>query len=421
MILNRYVQDYVAESESPKRYHQWCMVSAVATLLGRNYMLPFGFGNIYPNQFCMLIGSPGARKSTAIKAVVQLLKQSGYTKIAANKTTKEKLLLDLHGHEDDTGTAHTQEAILASNAGAKRTFQNLFGDDAITEGSDEAQEILVAADEFTNFTGAGNYEFISLLGELWDCPDEYVNRVKNSKSFTVTEPCVNIISGNTPTGFAAAFPPEVIGQGFISRLILVYGERTDIRITLPKPPSELLKLELVNELLQIREAARGYAGMEQEAMDAVDWLYKNWDDLDDMRFQNYSSRRLTHLLKLCMIFSAMHKRTTITIEDVIMANTLLTVTEEEMPKALGEFGKSKHSDVANKIVDVIEKHGLPMPAGKIWPYVQPDLEKMQQMVEILQSLCMAGKLQGTQQGYLPVKKAKKASGEFFNLDLIGGR
>lgn len=419
MLLNRYVQEYVAESECPKRYHQWCMISAVATLLGRNYALPFGFGNIYANTFCMLIGSPGARKSTAIKAVVQLLKQSGYTKIAANKTTKEKFLLDLHGHQDDTGAAHTAEAILASNIGARKTFSNLFGDDDID--SDEKKEILIAADEFTNFTGAGNYEFISLLGELWDCPDEYVNRVKNSKSFTITDPCVNILSGNTPIGFAAAFPPEVIGQGFISRLVLVYGERTDVRVTIPRAPLAILRDEIVQELNEIRSVVNGYASIEPEAMEAIDWLYKNWDDLDDMRFQNYSSRRLTHLLKLCMIFSAMSKRTVITIEDVITANTLLTVTEEDMPKALGEFGKSKHSDVANKIVEVVSKHGLPMPVGKIWPYVQPDLEKMQQCVEILQALCMAGKLQGTQQGYLPVKKQKKANGEFFNLELIGGR
>lgn len=411
MPLRKYVEQYVAESESPKRYHQWCFVSSVATMLGRNYYLPFGFSDVYANTFCMLIGEPGARKSTAIKAVTKLVKEAGYERIAANKTTKEKFLLDLYGHKDDTGVGHTVEAI------TNKTFQNLFESDAI----DSDCEIMIAADEFTNFTGAGNYEFISLLGELWDCPDNYINRVKNSKSFTIKEPCVNILSGNTQAGFAAAFPPEVLGQGFISRLILVFGERTAVRNTIPRMPDAAIRAELVEQLANIRLNQRGAAEISKEAFDAIDWLYKNWVDLDDMRFKNYSSRRLTHLLKLCLVFSALHQRMTIELEDVITANTMLSVTEEDMPKALGEFGKGKYSDVANKIVDFVSRSDDPVDANAIWKHVSTDLEKMPQLTDILIGLVKADKIQTTRAGFLPIKKIKREDGKFFDLDLIGGR
>lgn len=361
----------------------------------------------------MLIGSPGARKSTAIKIATRLAKEAGVENIAANKTTKEKFLLDLYGHKDDSGTLHNAQ--LTAQQG--RAFQNLFGDTADSD-EDKQCEILIAADEFTNFTGAGNYEFISLLGELWDCPDSYVNRVKNSKSFLIANPCVNILSGNTPTGFAAAFPPEVIGQGFISRLILVYGERTQERITIPKAPDALLHNAVVEQLMAIKNECSGAVTMDAAAFDAIDWLYKNWEDLDDLRFANYSSRRLTHLLKLCMVLAAMRLSIEICLDDVILANTLLTITEEEMPKALGEFGKGKFSDVANKIVEFLQRSNEPRDAAAVWKHVSTDLENMRQLVDIMQGLVKAEKVQTTKLGFLPIRRVKKETGRFFNAALL---
>ena len=110
----------------------------------------------------------------------------------------------------------------------------------IREDNECPHEMYIAADEFTNFSGAGNYEFFSLLGELWDCPDTLPVRTKNSKSFTINQPVVNIIAGNTHAGFAAAFPPDIMGQGFLSRMILVFGEQGSTRITFPtKPPAAI--------------------------------------------------------------------------------------------------------------------------------------------------------------------------------------
>ena len=157
------------------------------------------------------MGTAGSRKSTAIKIASRLLSKAGYLTIAADRTTKEKFLLDLSGAPD----------IVIDEKGKKSIEmtleENLFG--ANGEG-DHIPEMLIAADEFNTFVGNGNIEFLSMLGVLWDHEGTFKNKVKNSKSVELHNPFVSIIAGNTPTGFSLAFPAESIGQGIFSRIIL---------------------------------------------------------------------------------------------------------------------------------------------------------------------------------------------------------
>lgn len=430
-MLLEYITEYNKETECPKRYHQWCYLSAVAAMLGRNVHMPFGHDSIFANQYIMLIGSPAARKSSAIKAAVKLLQSAGYDTISKGRTSKEKFLLDLSGHVDDTGTKHSQEAQLGGrqnhsgsvSAGTQQMYQNLYDMD-LTELIDEdsVHETLIAADEFTNYVGAGNYEFISILGELWDNPPDLPVRIKNSKSYNIIKPCVNILAGNTPTGFAAAFPPEMLGQGFASRLLLVYGERTDVKITLPKPPCPIATEKLAAHLARIRMEVTGEITLDinSPAYEALDWLYKNWQSIDDTRFANYSGRRFSHLLKICVLFAANALRTNIEYADVIAANTLLAITELDMPKALGEFGKGKFSDVSNKIMEYINTCDSPQSMVQIWKHINTDLEKIVQLTDIVNGLVRADKLQNTKGGFLPIKKVLKVDNKYFDASLIGG-
>src|SRR6478735_6181970 len=204
--------EYVKKSESPIIFHRWSLISAVSVWLGRSCWLPFGPSRIFPNQYIMLIGNPGARKSTAIKGVKRILSSAGFNSFSAEKTTKEKFLMDLQGDADEHSNG---EQVI-----------NLFGGSGA---SGLPREVFIPADEFNEFTGSGNVEFLSMLGALWDWDDPnvpYKNRVKNSKSVEIYQPTVNILAGNTHSGFAEAFPVQILGQGFMSRLILVHAEPT---------------------------------------------------------------------------------------------------------------------------------------------------------------------------------------------------
>src|SRR3546814_20263990 len=58
-----------------------------------------------------------------------------------------------------------------------------------------------------------------------------------------------------------------------------------------------------------------------------------------------------------------------------------------------EFGKSKNSDVANKIMQFLLGATKPATIKEIWVHVRRDLEKMTQLSDIMQGLAQAEKVQ----------------------------
>ena len=238
----------------------------------------------------------------------------------------------------------------------------------------------------------------------------YDYKLKNSKSVFIPNPYITILGGNTPTGFAQAFPTESIGQGFFSRLLLVYGEPTGVKYTFPPVPDEDTKLQLIALLHKIKANLSGEVTMSPEAMELLDSIYKNWVGIDDNRFEHYTNRRLTHLIKLALVITASKIKEQIDVSDVIEANTLLSFTEHLMPKALGEFGKSKSSEVAQKIMNALDTTSEPLSIQAIWKIVVQDLDNRGQLIEILSGLMMAEKIQPIGgNAYLPVKKVRRDS------------
>lgn len=375
----------ISGTEVPAIAARWSAIASIGAYLGKSTWFKFGFQNLYPNIYCMLIGTAGSRKSAAIKGLKPLLIQAGYSTIAASKTTKEKFMLDLSGIElGPTGIEDVLE-------------KNLFGESNI------ASESFIMADEFNDFFGNNNLEFISLLGSLWDWDGPYENRIKNGKSFVISNPCISILGGNTPTGFSIAFPSEILGQGFFSRLLLIYCEPKGIKITWPYEPSEEEQELIVGWFKKFRQVNTGRMGISDKAKALLDKIYKSWRGIGDVRFDSYSNRRFTHLLKLCIIHTVSRLSRVIEETDVIYTNTVLSYAESFMPKALGEFGKAKNSDVVHKIVQVLEATDSPLQVKDLWKHVSNDLEKLNDLSDIMRNLLAADKIQATKLGFLGKK------------------
>ena len=161
------------------------------------------------------MGATGTRKSTAIKLATKLIEAAGYETIAAEKTSKEKFLEDLAG---DVAEGTVADANLAD--------LNLFGE----FGEDTDREVFISADEFNDFIGLGNLDFISLLGSLWDKSGYYRYRIRNGKSIRIYNPTVSILGRNTPSNFAL-FPCIYAWSRIFARLILIHGRKTEEKIT----------------------------------------------------------------------------------------------------------------------------------------------------------------------------------------------
>jgi hypothetical protein len=295
----------------------------------------------------------------------------------------------------------------AMGAGDVEDFleQNLFGDRS--DDTNSISEMFIVAGEFNTFFGNNILDFVTDLGELWDYNGRFESKVKNSKSVQIMNPTINILGGNTPTGFSAALPIEILGQGFFSRTLMIFGERPRAKITWPEPPDAAHTAELLSQLREIKLHAisAGSITLSQSAKDLLDVIYKSWKDLDDARFESYSNRRFTHLLKLCMITAAMRLSSKIEPEDVVYANTVLSYAEHFMPKALGEFGKAKHADVAHKVLQALELNQSVMSITQLWKSVHNDLDKPTELATILENLVRAEKVQAVPGGFIPRRKA----------------
>lgn len=370
------------KTEPPAIFHRWAITSCIGTWLSRNIWLPFGEKRIFPQQYVMFIGDPGSRKTTAIQLATSILKSCGFKEFAAQRTSKEKFLMDMAGEVEELPTT-------------KKGMDLLDDISVLSDGKEGPREVLIAADEFNNFMGPGNLEFQSLLGELWDWDDEtmqYEFRLKNSRPVNIFQPTVSILAGNTPTNFALCFPPAAVGQGFMSRLLLIHGQSTGRKISFPEPPDERLKNEVVRQFLRMRTDLHGPVTIVEEAKYMLDMLYRTWPELDDQRFKHYSTRRFTHLLRLCIVYAASRISMTVEPIDVIRANTVLAHAETLMPKALGELGKSKNSEAANKIMQALTTTTKPLTQMELWKIVRSDLDKPQDLMQVLSNLQYADQI-----------------------------
>jgi len=84
-----------------------------------------------------------------------------------------------------------------------------------------------------------------------------------------------------------AFPPEIMATGFLSRILLIYGEPTGERITFPTDATQEVKEAIKKELQEIKQQVSGRAQTDSEADTVLDEIYKQWK-----RFTGYTIQDL---------------------------------------------------------------------------------------------------------------------------------
>lgn len=387
---------YVGTTESPPIYHRWTAISIVGAVLARKVYFPFGHGNIYPNQYMLLTGTPATKKGTAIKIGKNLLAKINYRHTAPNRAAKEAFWGWM-----------AEKDIIAENDDEPTDF--MFDMDLQKEGITEAY---IAHDEFLDFIGSGDTDFITNLANLWDNLPCYDHQRTRGKNVYIPNPTVNLISGITPAGIADSFKSLAIGGGFFSRVIFVYAAFSGERVTFPSKPNTELEPKLIAKLQEI-ESLEGEIIFTPEAKKLIDRIYKTSPGIQDQRFQYYNERRLTHLIKLIIIVTASRCVLEPEEQDIILANTILYNTELYMAKALGEYGKSKYADVANAVIAVLHKANGPMTFPQIFKAVGNDLNKASELIDLLSSLVDRERIQKVSSGksgsrpmYIPNNKVE---------------
>jgi len=346
--------EYTENTESAKIYHLWCAISSIGATMSTNIHLPFGPFKIYPNQYIILIGPPGAKKTSAITIAKKLVRKYSSIGFAPDDTGGQRqglisaiaeLSEKLNGSDElkeffsDMNSAQASQTSKNGNTGNKeKTAPTLY---AIAE---ELRSLLSATSEDT----------LTFLIRMFDC-DNYTYKLKDSQ-ITIENQLLSILAATTVDQLNIILPFAAIGQGFSSRLILAYAYLPHKEIPWPEPLDDKLEKKL-GEVYSYVAQMRGAFIAPQEVKDYVGTIYKEKPIISDSRFQNYNQRRQTHLLKTAMVLCAMDKRIELKVMDFEEANRILKVTEGFMPDAIGEYGLEPLDRSKQRIIDFIRASG----------------------------------------------------------------
>lgn len=329
---------------------------------------------VYPNQFIALVGTPGTRKSTAMNIMKRQLRKSTGVRFAPVDTAGQRqgLVEAMRGKNDSEEFLDNVELAAADNSLAGLTLEDVARisnvrdeEESDTDLLDEARtfisgadkhHIMVTATELSRFIGQNNFQMLDFLGTMWDGED-YEYQTKAGLT-VLRDPLINLLSCTTPTSLNVAMPPAAGGQGFLSRVILVYGTRKYKLVPTPEEPDPEIVLKVKGQFNRTYLELAGEVIETPEALAYRESLYDFKLEINDPRFGYYHERRQDHLMKLAMALAASRTSLTIEKEDYEAAHKILRATERGMPDALGEFGMNPLAALKQNMLEYIRARGV---------------------------------------------------------------
>jgi hypothetical protein len=340
--IKEYMQ-YSAQSEAPNQFHFWTAVSCIAGALRRKVWIDMGYFEWTPNFYIVFVAPPGiVSKSTTANIGMNLLRRVPGIKFGPDAVTWQSLVKSL----------------------GDSTEGFFWPDDSIIN---PMSAITIVSSEFGNFLNPHDREMVDVLVSLWDGQKGVFKKsTKTQGDDSIENPWVNIIACTTPDWIAGNFPEYMIGGGFTSRTIFVYGEEKRQLMAYPADfiPAgfEQYAQKLTDDLEYISSKLAGPYSL---SPDAKAWGVKWYEDhyknkpahLEDDKFGGYVARKQTHVHKLAMVLAAAQRdELIIERDDLEAAAGLVTSTEIDMPKV---FAKISGDDArhAAQIVSILGKYG----------------------------------------------------------------
>lgn len=147
---------------------------------------------------------------------------------------------------------------------------------------------------------------MSTLTDLWDC-GRYAETRRSSKiNIEIPNAQLNMFSATTPAHLTNLLPEGAWEQGFMSRVLLVFsGEIKHVHVFNGMHHDEPLWKNLTADIKSIYNLF-GEFQITDEAKEAINaWASSGGAPMPDHpKLTSYCSRRIAHVLKLCIIASA---------------------------------------------------------------------------------------------------------------------
>jgi hypothetical protein len=329
----------------------------------------------------------------------RLLKDSTGVRFAPADTggQRQGLVLAMQGSEEDHAKEYLGAAELGSRENTIASLTDLADITNIPETPEMAEvaeadkhHIAAAASEFSRFIGQNNLSMLDFLVERYDGEDyEYKTRTSN---IVMKKTLMNMLSATTPTSLNLSLPPAAGGQGFLSRMVLVYGAKKYKEIPRPRAPDAGLVGKIKDRLSDIYSNHNGPFDETPDGRAYSEGLYGYDIGVSDSRFAYYAERRYTHLIKLAMVLAATRDGSLcITRTDYEEAHRILAATELGMTEALGEFGMNPQAVLKQEILEQLRAEQGPLSMQAIIAMFHRDASS-RDISEVVNDLIRVGQL-----------------------------
>lgn len=366
--------NYASFSEAPRRMHFWSAVSAVAGALRRKVWIDQIYFKWHCNHYIIFVAPPGVvSKSTTVAIAMDILRQVPGVKFGPDVVT--------------------WPALVTAFAESKESFE--INDDLYTQCA-----LTLESSEFGNLVDPQDRGFIDLLVSLWDGKQGSFKKVtKHVGQDDIENPWINIIACTTPSWLAGNFPEYVVGGGFTSRCLLVYADKKDKLVAYPfmhvPPGAKDRQLALVRDLEHIANNLAGPYRITPEALAwGTEWYTRHdkerQDNGADEAFANYMSRKQTHIHKLAMILAAAQSDTMVVdLHHLVLAHTMISDLEQDMPKVFAKIGRSEESLHVEKFLTFIRQRQT-VPYDEAYRYIHSAFPNSRDFEGIINGLLKSG-------------------------------
>lgn len=372
IIQNKFLRthlQYVYHTEPPRIMHTWAAIMSASACLGRHVWCETGLKKNYANNYCLLVGPPGTRKSSAISAAVNVMQDCTDVKFAPDDTggQRQGLISAIADSNDNLLSEKANDIMLGDISKLGDIRLNLSPDK-----DPDSHSMFINASEFGSFLGQGSLDMTRFLVKMWD-GESYKYTLKKEE-LVLKNPLLNLLGGTTSSDLATLLPPEAIGQGFMSRIMLVFAKGKEKSV----PPSEAFLDKSKIPALQATYKhlfydLSGNISKTKSAEKLEDSIYNKGIKLADTRFIFYSERRADHLAKTAFVLAATRQSSVIDEEDFYEANEIILYTERYMSEALGEYGLSPLAVSRQKMVEFIRHANGPVQSDILWLMLRKDM------------------------------------------------
>jgi hypothetical protein len=357
--------EYSSAIQSPEIFRRWAAIGIVSAMMERRVWCHTRGSTLYPNTYIVLTALPGVGKSEVLKKAEHLLRQVPRINITPSSVTTASLVDTL------------------ADAAARD-----IGGPAVVQ---------AVASELGVFLPAYDPSYINTLTKLYDGEFYEERRRGNQHHLIIERPLLGILGGTTPSYLSSFLPEGAWDQGLTSRTCFIYSNEVKNDAIFGDPEAEARvgqsEADLVADLHAMTESA-GQFTWTRDAQEAITW----WRD-DGMnpgpehkRLANYASRRVAHLLKLCMIMSMSHSNDLIvTWKHFIAAKRWMLKAEEAMAEIFGCAGRNADGMAIDDTLFFIRNmyyrgHRKPVGLGLILSYLKDrvpvhSVEKCLQLLE----------------------------------------